>query len=247
MTDWLRGEVVELKRWTGNLYSLRVDAQVQPFRAGQFNRLALDVDGERIGRPYSYVNPPDSSPLDFYFITVPDGPLTRRLIDLRPGDGVWLMPRAQGYFTLDEVRDADTLWLLSTGTAIGPFLSILRTDEPWRRFGNVVLVHAVRTAPELAYGEVVDEIARAHPQRFRFIPFVSREYTDFALPGRIPQAITSGALELAAGLPLDAETSQVMICGNPDMVRDTSNVLIERGMKKNRRREPGHITTENYW
>jgi ferredoxin--NADP+ reductase len=38
-----------------------------------------------------------------------------------------------------------------------------------------------------------------------------------------------------------------MICGNPDMVRDTIRILEQRGLRRNRRSQPGHITTEHYW
>jgi ferredoxin--NADP+ reductase len=31
------------------------------------------------------------------------------------------------------------------------------------------------------------------------------------------------------------------------MVNDTTEVLEARGLKKNKRKEKGHITTENYW
>jgi ferredoxin--NADP+ reductase len=31
------------------------------------------------------------------------------------------------------------------------------------------------------------------------------------------------------------------------MVRDTQGVLELRGMKRHRRREPGHYTVETYW
>jgi ferredoxin--NADP+ reductase len=79
------------------------------------------------------------------------------------------------------------------------------------------------------------------------IPFVSREETDFALPGRIPAAITNGQLEDRANLLFTPETSQVMMCGNPDMLVDTRNALKEKGLKKNLRRSPGQITTESYW
>ncbi|MGB5442627.1 MAG: ferredoxin--NADP(+) reductase, partial [Gammaproteobacteria bacterium] len=48
-------------------------------------------------------------------------------------------------------------------------------------------------------------------------------------------------------LTLSPGNSQVMICGNPAMVRDTQAILEARGLKKNKRREPGHITTEQYW
>lgn len=246
MTQWLTGEVVELKRWTPRLYSLRVEAPVEPFRAGQFNRLSAVLDGERVARPYSYVNAPEERPLDFYFITVPEGPLTNHLVNLGPGDSVDLAPKANGFFTLEEVPDADVLWLFATGTALGPYLSILKTEAPWRRFKRIVLVHAVRRQEELTYGDTILGL-RERGEQFRFVPFVSREEAPGALPGRIPAAIENGLLERHTDLPLTPDAAQVMLCGNPQMVADTSAVLKARGMTRNRRREPGHITTENYW
>jgi len=246
MANWLEGRVHALHRWTEELYSLQVEADVPPFKAGQFTRLGLEIDGEVVGRPYSFVNGPQNPLHEFYFILVPGGPLTQRLIRLQPGDAIYIAPRAAGFFVLDEIPDARNLWLLSTGTAIGPFLSILSTDEPWQRFSNIVLVHAVRTVDELTYPDTIRALLEQHPEQLSFIPFVSREQTGFALPGRVPGAIEDGTLEARAGLRLDAD-SQVMICGNPDMVGDTQAVLAARGMKKNRRREPGQITTEQYW
>jgi ferredoxin--NADP+ reductase len=247
VSKWVEGTVVKLRRWTDKLYSLQLKADIEPFTAGQFTRLAMDIDGERIARPYSFVNGPDNPLLEFYFIIVPDGPLTHHLVDLDTGDPVFIAPRGAGFFVLDEVPDADTLWMLSTGTAIGPFLSILSTDAVWQRYNKIVLVHAVRTRKELTYRGEIEALLAEHPEQLQMIPFVSREDTDFAIKDRVPEAIENGALEARAGIPLTAGTSQVMICGNPAMVRDTSVVLEARGMKKNKRRDPGHITTEQYW
>lgn len=247
MSNWIAGTVVNLRQWTPELYSIQLQAEVAPFSAGQFTRLALEIDGEIVARPYSFVNGPDSPLHEFYFITVPGGPLTRRMIRLQPGDLLYIAPRAAGFFVLNELPDADTLWMLSTGTALGPFLSILTTAEVWQRYRNVVLVHAVRTAAELTYGERIQALLGQHPEQLQFIPFVSREATGFAIQDRVPAAIDDGRLEARAGLKIGAEDSQVMICGNPEMVRDTVQVLETRGLKKNKRREPGQITTEQYW
>lgn len=247
MSHWVQGHVVDKRHWTDDLYSLRIDAAVEPFAAGQFTRLALDIDGERVGRPYSYVNAPDERPLEFYFITIPHGPLSDRLRRLQVGDPVWVSARAGGFFTLASVPAAQHLWLFASGTALGVFLSQLKTEEPWRRFSRVVLAHGVRSADELTYQDEIGRFAASHPDQFVYIPFVSREHTDFALRGRIPDAIRDGRLERRAEISLDAATCQVMICGNPDMVRDTTAVLEERGFKRNRRTQPGQITTEQYW
>lgn len=247
MSTWVEGTVVRLRKWTDELYSLQLKADIAPFTAGQFTRIALDINGERVARPYSFVNGPDNPLLEFYFIIVPHGPLTHHLIDLQPGAPVFIAPRGAGFFILDEVPAADNLWMLATGTAIGPFLSILATTKVWQRFKRIVLVHAVRTAEELTYSEEIRQLLAQHPEQLEFIPFVSREDTDFAIRGRVPDAIENGQLEARAGLTLNAETSQVMICGNPGMVRDTTAVLEARGLKKNKRRDPGQITTEQYW
>ena len=247
MSKFAEGRIVNSKRWTGRLLSLQVEAPVEPFKAGQFSKLALEINGDMVFRPYSFVNAPQERPLEFHFIMLQNGPLTQRLVKLDCGDPIYVAPRAAGFLTLSELSDAENLWLLSTGTAIGPFLSILKTEEPWRRFSSIVLVHAVRQAEELTYQDQIRRLLEEHPHRLKVIPFVSREDTDFAMKGRVPEAIKDGRLEARAGIRLAAESSQVMICGNPDMVRDTSLVLEERGLKKNRRKARGHITVENYW
>ena len=247
MSRWLEGRVVGQKRWTDRLCSLQVKAPFGPFTAGQFTKLALDMGGERVARPYSLVNAPDTEPLEFYYNVVQAGPLSPRLAALEAGDAVHVAPNPAGFLVLREVPEAENLWLISTGTGLGPFLSILRTSEPWQRFKRVVLVHATRSAADQAYRETIDGIARAHGAQFSFVACVSRETASGALAGRVPAAIGDGRLERAAGAELSAARSQLMLCGNPAMVSDVTAALEARGMRKHRRRAPGHITVETYW
>lgn len=245
--NWLEGRIVENRHWTEALFSLRVEGAALSFEAGQFVRIALDIGGERIARPFSLVNAPHEPVLEFYGIVVPEGPLSPRLARLAPAETLFIASNPAGFLVLSEVPDAETLWLVSTGTGLAPFLSILRTETPWRRFRNVVLVHAVRYARELVYRDLIDSIAAAYRPRFKYVSFVSREAAANSLAGRIPAAVRDGRLESAAGLKLASDTSQVMLCGNPDMLKDTSAALAERGMRKHRRRAPGHITVESFW
>jgi len=240
--SWLEGKVLENRAWTDALFSIRVKTSSLNFEAGQFVRIALDIDGERVARPFSFVNPPQDPVLEFYGIVVPEGPLSPRLAKLRPGDTLYVASNPAGFLVLSELPDAETLWLLSTGTGIAPFLSILRTDAAWKRFRNIVLVHAVRHARELVYQDLVRGM-----KGLRYVTFVSREAHAGSLAGRIPQAIADGRLEGAAGVALGAATSQVMLCGNPDMLKDAQAALAARGMRKHRRRAPGHITVESFW
>jgi ferredoxin--NADP+ reductase len=245
--QWVEGRVVGMTAWTEQLFSLQVDADIEPFEAGQFTKLGLEVGGEVFGRPYSLVSAPDERPLDFAFSIVADGPLSPRLASLEPGDRVLVAPRPAGFLVVGELPSASHLWLLATGTGIGPFLSMLRTETPWQRFERVVLVQAARYARELIYAGTIEALVERHAGQLAYVPFVSREPSDFALGGRIQQAIADGRLEARAGLPLAAETSQVMLCGNPQMVDEVTATLLARGLRRHRRREPGHISVETYW
>jgi ferredoxin--NADP+ reductase len=248
MNKWVEGRVVDNVRWADHLYSLIVDAPVDPFTAGQFTKLALDIEGERIARPYSYVNAPQERPLEFYYVIVPNGPLTNYISRLEKGEPIWVASKPQGVLTLERIPEAEHLWFLCTGTAVGPFLSILKTEEPWARFSKIVLAHSVRTVPEQTYQELVHGLDDVHGDQFCVIPFVTREDTELAIKTHIPLAIENGILEQAAGIALHPDSSQVMICGNSDMVRDTRAVLEkQRGFRLNRRSDPGHITVESYF
>lgn len=248
MSKWLDAQVVEIKQWSERLFSLRLKADFPEFEAGQFTRLALQIDGEEVSRAFSLVNAPDDELLEIYFIEVLEGTLSPRLAALKAGDSVQVANRASGLMTLSQVPDSQQLFLISTGTGIGPFLSMLKTATPWQRFEKVVLVHAVRTHAELTYQELINSFAEAYPQQFSYVPFVSRERSDFALFGRIPQAIEDGRLEERAEAKFDPLTSHVMLCGNPDMVAETMDVLMEqRGLTRHSRKQPGNISIEKYW
>jgi ferredoxin/flavodoxin---NADP+ reductase len=238
---WLEGKVVENRRWTEALFSLKVAGAPLAFEAGQFVRIALDIEGERIARPFSFVNPPSQPVHEFYGVVVPEGPLSPRLARLAAGDTLYVASNPAGFLVLSEVPDAQTLWLISTGTGIAPFLSMLQDGTAWRRFENVVLVHAVRHASELVYQDMIAALPR-----LKYVRMVSREAAPGALSGRIPAAIRDGRLEAAAGAALDP-AAHVMLCGNPDMLKDAQAALLERGLRKHRRRTPGHVTVESFW
>jgi len=246
MNDWIRGRVTAKKQWSDRLFSLQIDAAVGEFKAGQYTKVALDVGEERVGRPYSLVNAPDQRPLEIYFNEIPEGPLTPRLSDLSAGDPLWLAGKAGGIFTMDNVVPRKHLWLVATGTALGVYLSILRTEEPWDRFERVILVHGVRTADELTYSETIAAIKETRSDQFVFLPALSRDRQDDALHGRVTSLLASGALEKRAGVGIHPDDSHLMLCGNSEMIKDVRALLEARGLMRHSRRAPGHYTTEQY-
>ena len=246
MSKWLNGTVLENRRWTEELTSIKIDAPLGQFNAGQFVRVGLEIDDEIVARPYSLVNAPSEPALEILFNIVPGGPLSPRLFELQQGDDILVAAKPAGFLTVNEIPDAENLWMMATGTAIGPFLSILKGDEVWQRFERIVLTYSVRTAEEQAYSKQIAALTESHSKQLCFIPIITREDIADTLRIRIPQAITDGELEKRAGVSLSADNSHVMMCGSTDMIQDVSAVLEARGMRKHRRREPGHFTSEKY-
>lgn len=247
MADWILGRVTRRTAWNATHFSLQIACDRGTFNAGQFVRIALDIDGERIARPYSCVNSPDQPGVEILLNTVPEGPLSNRLAGLQEGDSVWVSSAANGFLTLEEVPvQAHDLWLLATGTGVGPFLSILQTAEPWQRFERVTLAYGVRDLSSLAYPGLLDRLLEQHGERLRVIPCVTGQAPEPGFHGRISEAFSSGQLEQLAGREIDAQHSHVMLCGNGAMITQMLDLLGQRGLRKHLRREPGQISIEKY-
>jgi ferredoxin--NADP+ reductase len=246
MASWIDGVVVDNRQWSDRLFSLRIDAALGEFNAGQFVRVALDIDGEQVARPYSLVNAPDEDALEIYFDVVPDGLLSKKLATLKKGDVIKVADNPSGFLTISEVPDVENLWMVATGTGIGPFLSCLKTDEPWRRFKHIVLAHSVRSSEDLTYTDTICRLQEEHPEQLKFVSLVTRENVEGSINARVTSAIESGDLEKYTNVMLDADNSHIMLCGNSGMIKGVTELLETRGMRKHKRREPGHIATEKY-
>jgi len=250
---FIEGRVTERIDWTASVFSLKVEAPISTYVAGQFTKLALQTtSGEWCRGAYSFVNSPNHQTgyqtMEFLLITVPGGKLSPRLNALRKDDYVYVGKQPSGFMTLDEIPTAmKDLWLLSTGTAIGPFLAILDEQLTQSRFENVVLVHAVRTEAELVYKSKIEALIARYQGKLHYVPIVSREDSTNALRGRIPALLSSGELVKKSQVKLTRENSFFYLCGNPSMVHDTSEVLTDFGYHKHLRRKSGQFSSENYW
>jgi len=247
MGNWLNASVIDNRRLTDEITSLIIGATLPGFQSGQFVRIGLVQDDEVLARPYSLVNTPDENFLEVYLNIVRDGPLSPLLFNLKPGDDVLVYQNPSGFLTLGEVPTCRHLWMVATGTGVGPFLSILKGNEVWQRFEKIVLCYSISHANELGYRNLIEKTSQCHRDQFRFVAIVTREPVANTLNERIPLAIDNGSLENKAGIMLDAKDSHVMMCGNSAMIGDVSEALMRRGMKKHRRRTPGQFSSEKYY
>ncbi len=246
--------IFALRYWTPNLLSFHTSrAAGFRFTPGHYARLGLD-DGNNgvVWRPFSMVSAAHNPHLEFVAVLVPGGDFSGPLSKIHDGDTIRVDKTRYGFMTIHGFAPGKDLWLLASGTGLGPFLSILRDPVTWQTYENLVLVHSVRQARELAYRDEIAVIPyevslAASPARLRYVPVVTREPCPGALMARIPQLIEAGVLEQAAGVKLDLQRSRVMVCGNPEMARELRGQFTARGFRTNRRAAPGQLAFENYW
>lgn len=250
-SQWVMGQVLKQHQWSERLFSLWIDAPLQPFKAGQFVKLQLPIEQEGelkpLAKSYSLVNPPSEGVAEIFYNIVPNGRLSNALAALKAGDSIEISQPANGFFILDEVPKAEYLWMIATGTGLGPYLSILRTPEVWQRFKRVVLVHSVPFKSELAYSELLNEVLQQNPNQFKYLTAITREPNAEGLAERVTTALQSGRLEQLAALEINPANTHVMLCGNHAMLDDMKVILGERGLQRHLRHKSGHITTEQYF
>jgi len=246
-----RETVLSVRHWTDSLFSFTTTRSTGlRFKNGHFVMIGLEVEGRPLLRAYSLASPNYEEHLEFYSIKVPNGPLTSRLQHLKPGDQILVGTKPTGTLVLNTLRPGKRLYLLSTGTGLAPFLSIVRDPETYDRFEHVVLAHGVRVTEELGYAQYLKHELPQHEylgeqvrEKLRYYPTVTRE--SFENQGRLTDLLQSGKLCADLGLPdLDPEHDRVMICGNPNMLDELVQELKRRGFAEGSTHDPADYAIE---
>lgn len=250
---WTTERVLEIRRWTPTLLGFRT-TRYRGFRftPGHYTRLGLGGPDEILWRPFSLASASYDDFLEFIAVLVPGGAFSAPLGALRVGDTMRVDKASYGFLTTDQLAPGTDLWLLASGTGLGPFLSILRDPAVWRDYRRLILVHSVRRSAELAWRDEIAALPRQEllaegPARLSYLPIVTREPGATALAERIPLLLADGRLETAAGARLSLSGSRLMVCGNPEMARELRQLLTSRGFAGNRRGVPGQMAFEKYW
>ncbi|QJC32863.1 FAD-binding oxidoreductase [Enterobacteriaceae endosymbiont of Donacia semicuprea] len=250
MTEWIIGNIKDIKYWTKNLFSIILNAKVNNFIAGQFTKLALKINGKKIQRVYSYINSPKNKNHEFYISNIRGGKLTPYLYKLKINDEIMISKNALGIFTLNNINICKNLWMLSTGTGIGPYLSILQDDICFEKFQKIILVHSIRYINDFNYLNIVNKIKKKYNNKFKIQIVLTRNnnVNNSILYGYIPDLIKNGNLEKKIGIKIDKKDSHIMLCGNPNMIKETRRILeIDKNLSRNLSNQNGNITSEQYW
>jgi ferredoxin--NADP+ reductase len=251
MSNIIEETVLETRHWTDSLFTLRTTRDPGfRFESGQFAMIGLTVDGKPLMRAYSMVNAAYDDHLEFLSIKVPNGPLTSRLQHIQPGDKILVNRKTTGTLIADNLLPGRRLYMLSTGTGLAPFMSIIKDPTIYERFDQIILTHTCRHKAELVYRDVIlDQLPQNEffgemaAEKLTYYPSVTRE--EFHTQGRITDLIRSGRLFDDLGVPsFDKDEDRIMICGNPHMMVELSEYLDGLGFDQGSHAGPGHYVIE---
>jgi ferredoxin--NADP+ reductase len=251
MSAFHREKVLSVRHWTDSLFSFTATRNAGfRFQNGQFAMIGLEVEGRPLVRAYSMASANHEEALEFFSIKVPDGPLTSRLQKIKEGDTILVGQKPTGTLITGNLIPGRRLLLLSTGTGLAPFASLIKDPDVYENFETIILAHGCRQTSELAYGETLvaslleDELfGPMVKDKLIYYPTVTRE--PFRNRGRIDDLITSGRLFEDIGRdPIDAEHDRAMLCGSPDMLGQLKQFFLALGSVEGNMGEPGDFVVE---
>ena len=177
MRNLINATVTQVHHWNDTLFSFKTTRESSfRFESGQFVMIGLEVDGRPLMRAYSIASPNYDEELEFFSIKVPDGALTSRLQNIEPGDQVMINVRPTGTLVPGFLLPGKHLYLLSTGTGLAPFMSIIRDPFIYESFEKIILVHGTRWRSELAYQDEIE-----HQLFIGGVDFGDRPNSDFTM------------------------------------------------------------------
>ncbi|RCL03354.1 MAG: ferredoxin--NADP+ reductase [Candidatus Tokpelaia sp. JSC161] len=243
-------KVTEVKHYTNSLFKFRVTRPKSfRFRSGEFCMIGLPNSENPIYRAYSIASPFWDKELEFFSIKVQGGPLTEHLQRIKIGDTLLIRKKTTGTLLLEALLPGTRLYLLSTGTGIAPFASLIRDPEIYEKFNKVILIQTTRERMELSYAnEIVrelldDPLIGDFSSQFIFYPMTTREASDHM--GRITDTMSSGEFFSRTGLPpIQATEDRFMICGSIAMLKDCVAMAEAFGLKEGTNHAPGTYVVE---
>ena len=241
--------------------------ELPDFLPGQYTVLALSGSAPRCEGADPEVPPPPPAKLikraysiasssrareylEFYINLVHSGALTPRIFALSVADRIWLSSKITGVFTLDSVPPDKNVIFIATGTGLAPYMSMVRSvlaEQGNRRFA---IIHGARHSRDLGYRSELTSLANVCPN-LTYLPIISRpqgEPAPWSGPtGHCQDVWTRRLIQERWGFAPTPENSHVFLCGNPQMIEDTLELLARENFRQNTRKSPGQVHLEKYW
>ena len=220
-------KILEKKEIAEGIIILELTAPKEfTFEAGQYIQIRALRETEEKWKAFSMVNPPSQKGKLTLLIKLVEGGFASEFIrKISKGDTI----EAKGPMGLFKFRqDSSDTVMIATGTGIAPIYSILleninKKENSKRKF---TLIYGAKAEGELAFKEELESLEKKH-KNLTLISVLSRQ--EWKNKGHVQEY-----------LPEKTENKTFYICGLKEMVLETKQLLLKRGVKEE------DIKTERY-
>ena len=246
--------VVGFEKGADCLFFIRIrpdwDFYSAVWHPGQFLRIGIldEQFNEKSLRAMTILSIKEEA-LEFLMVAVNGGLTSPRMANLSVGDRCYLEPMITGNFHTKNLPDLNgkDLWMMGTGTGIAPYISMLRNSQrTLERCRRILLVHSIQKERHQYSNDEIASLTQSYPS-LMYVPVITKSNKTVDLGLRIQDLLLNKRLVEVTGVPIATDSSFVMLCGHPEMIKQSVHFLKELGLVKHRRRTPGHILTERYF
>ena len=187
------------------------------FYPGQFISIFLNKDGREIRRPYSIASKPTPNSLELCIEILPNGLGTPIIDKFEVGEEIDVMGPMGGFIIKEQSASKDLI-LISTGTGITPFRSMIHHLLENNFQNKITLITGYRYDEDVLYEEEFKKLEKKH-ENFSYYRILSREGEE------------KGHVQILIEKIFD-EKADYYICGLKEMVNSVKDLLLEKGIPK---------------
>jgi len=240
INKFIKKTISKITHHTNGYFTLSIDNDGLTYETGQFARLGLlNKENKLIAKPYSYASNPNND-AEFYIVEVTGGAISPQLKALKVGDTVYVDKTANGQLYPENIKSSINAWFFVTGTGVGVPISLCSNPEFLNKYKEVFIVHNVKCTDDLHHNEIL-----ANHKKVNYIPFISQGDPDNYNAGRFTDNFKELMSKYEGNQELTALKSQVIIIGNPSMLKETVEFFKTEAFSF--RGEDKNIYVERYW
>ncbi len=241
-------QVTDIHHWSDKTFSFKTTRKFSnEFNNGEFAMIGIEHEGKKLMRAYSFVSANHEDHLEFLSIKLEDGLLTSKLQKIEIGDEILVRDKSTGTLIIDDLLPGRNLYMISTGTGLAPFMSIIKDPKTYERFDKVVLTHTVQYPEELAYRSDLESfnVKWEKVTQGRFVYFNTLTKVQWPREGRITNWIKNEKLAPEIGCEsVDSKLDRFMVCGSTGLNKDLIEYFESIGMQQGNSKTPREFVVE---
>lgn len=193
--------------------------ELEPFKAGQYICIHVEIDGIKTTRAYSLSSSPKDVEKGFYRITVKkakNGYVSKYLIEeVKEGDA-FTISKPSGSFGYNSIRDEENVIAIAGGVGITPFMSLAKAIKEGIETCHLTVIYSTQIYDSIIFKKEIEEINRTSKNVSFVITLTQEEKKDYH----------HGYIDADFISPYIKEFNTILMCGPKSIYQAMNEVLL---------------------